>query len=260
MGNPKQQQWIQEFFGGPEDFYGTAYSGLGTFEKKDAVKEVEGVLKMLNPEPGSHLLDWCGGWGRHAIEFSRRGYRVTLLDITKQYLEQAAGMAEQEGVTLTCVHADFRETPKEIQADYAVNLFSAGLGYLSEEDDRRALNSLLCALKRGGKLIIDTMNLFWMIRNFQEYSWRESRDCTQRYLQHRTFDFWTNTEHSENTYESALLVYPLKRETHLHVYAPADLARVLRKAGFKPLEIFGDYDGSPFGLTSKRLIMTAVRP
>ena len=84
-----RREWIHGFFGGTNDFYGTVYRALGIFDKKDTEKEVDGVLAMMKPEPGSHILDWCGGWGRHAIPLAKRGFQVTLMDFSKEYLEQA---------------------------------------------------------------------------------------------------------------------------------------------------------------------------
>ena len=254
-----KQSWIHDFFGGSEDFYGTAYAATGVFDRKDAEKEVDMILDILKPEPGSHILDWCGGWGRHAIPLVKRGFKVTLLDFSREYLDRAETHATQEGVSLNLVHADFRETPPSIQADYAVNLFTAGLGYLGEKEDLVALTSLKAALKPNAYILIDTMNLFWMIRNFAPSNWTESTDGTRRYLQKRTFDFWTNTEYATNTYQDKQAGTERSCNVDLKVYCPSDLARVLKTAGFIPLMLFGDYDGSDFTLTSKRLIMTAGR-
>ena len=48
-------------------------------------------------------------------------------------------------------------------------------------------------------------------------------------------------------------------EHSLRAYSPAELIRVLRDAGFKPLDLYGDFDGSEFSLTSKRVIVTAQK-
>lgn len=255
----EEKTWIHEFFGGPQDFYGTVYTALGIFDKKDTEKEIDGVLNILKAGPGSHILDWCGGWGRHAVPLAKRGFKVTLLDFSKEYLERAEAYAARESVSLNLVHADFRETPASIQADYAVNLFTAGLGYLGEENDLVALASLRAALKPGTRILIDTMNLFWIMRNFMPSSWEESADGTKWRLDRRKFDFWTNTVHAHSIYADNQAGTNMRCNNDLKVYSPADLARVLKAAGFVPNELFGDFDGSEFTLTSKRVVMTALR-
>ncbi len=47
-----------------------------------APEQVEGVLSLLDLEPGARLLDLPCGVGRHSLELARRGYRVTGVDRT----------------------------------------------------------------------------------------------------------------------------------------------------------------------------------
>lgn len=258
--NEKPKHWIHQFFGGSRDFYGTVYTAMGVFEKKNTGMEIDGVLKILKPDPGSHILDWCGGWGRHAVPLAKRGYKVTLLDFSKEYLERADKNAQREGVSLNLVHADFRETPPEIQADYAVNLFTAGLGYIGEDNDILALKSLRNSLKPGSRILIDTMSLVWTMRNFMTSNWLESNDRTKWRLDKRSFDFMTNTINSTVVYCDRQAGKEMSCHHYLKVYSPADLARVLRAAEFVPKDLFGDFESSEFTLDSKRVVMTALRP
>ncbi len=257
----QDREWIHDFFGGEQDLYGTAYTNVGLLEKRgsNTEEEVEGLIRIFGISTGSHILDWCGGWGRHAVPLARRGYKVTLLDFSKEYLERAGTYAEREGVSLNLVHADFRETPPDIQADYAINMFTAGIGYLSEEDDVKALVSLRNALKPGAHILIDTINLFWIIRNFMPTAWHESADGTKWYLEKRRFDFHTNTNNTACVYRDRSNGKEISCEHALRMYSPADLARILRAARFVPQDLFGDFDGSEFTLTSKRVVMTALR-
>ena len=256
----KNDHWTKSFFGGKDDFYGTVYTAMGTFDKKDTEREIDGVLNLLKPEPNSHILDWCGGWGRHAIPLAKRGFKVTVLDFSAEYLERAKKYAQQEGVEIETVCADFRYTPTDIKAHYAVNLFTAGLGYLGEEGDVMALASLFSALKSRATILIDTMSLFWIAVNFKENNWNESPDGKKRYLQKRTVDFWTNTEIAVNSFQDIETKSEDRVNVELKLYCPADLSRVLKTTGFVPQDLFGGFDGSKFGFNSKRVVMTAQRP
>ena len=257
---PHSQSWIYQFFGGEKDFYGTVYAAMGVFDKKNAEKEVDGVLAILKPEPGSHILDWCGGWGRHAVPLAKSGYKVTVLDFSKEYLERAEAYAKREGVSLNLVHSDFRQTPPSIQADYAVNLFTAGLGYLGERGDLLALEMLRKALKPGARILIDTMSLVWIMKNFMSSSWDESTDGLKWRLDKRKFDFMTNTVNTRSVYVDNEAGTKMEVNHSLKVYSPADLARALNIAGFVPGDLFGDFDGSEFTLNSRRVVMTASDP
>ncbi len=261
MTNSEKTDWIYSFFGGERDFYGKSYKAMGHLDSERTKKEIDGILDLLKPEPGSHILDWCGGWGRHAIPLAKEGFEVTLLDFCKEYLEGARQEAKQKKVKLDFVHADFRETPSEIQADYAINIFTAGLGCLGEENDIIALKSLFTALKPSAKFLIDTMSPFYVARKFQKYSWGESSDRTKRLLERRRFDFWNSTVDVECIYQDKeAQIEEWASETSVKLYSPADLARVLRMAGFEPIELYGSFNGSKFDFESKRIIMISQKP
>jgi len=222
-------------------------------------KEVEGVLEILNPTSGAHILDWCGGWGRHSIELAERGFNVTLLDFTPAHIKMAEVLAEEAGVGLNLVQADFRETPANIQADFAINMFTAGIGHYTREDDTKALTSLYKALKPGAKFLVDTMNLYWLVKNYQPRGWRESDDKKIRLFGKREFDFWTGRNISEET----LAIVSQEEQTmtlDILVYTPAELAVVFREAGFVPIKLYGGFDGQKFSFDSRRIIMVSEKP
>jgi len=54
------------------------------------------------------VLELACGPGRHALEFARRGYRVTGVDRTARYLETAREKAGEEGLDVEWVEADMR--------------------------------------------------------------------------------------------------------------------------------------------------------
>ena len=252
-----KEGWIYSFFGGEQSLYSKAYPW--TFTAQQTEEEVESVLRLLKPKPKSHILDWCGGWGRHSIGFAKRGFRVTLLDLTKEYIEKAKADAGKAGARINTVCADFRETPSSIQADYAVNLFTSGIGFLEPEDDLRALKSLHQALKPKAKFLIDTVSLFWIVKNFQEKGWRDSPDKTKRVLEERKFDFWTNRNYATVIFQDTAKKIEEKEQVNIHMYTPAELSGLLRQTGFEPVELYGDFDGSEFNFDSRRLIMISVR-
>ena len=57
------------------------------------------LVEYLPPAP-ARVLDCGGGPGRYAIELARRGYEVTLFDLSAGNLRMAQGKAEEAGVAL----------------------------------------------------------------------------------------------------------------------------------------------------------------
>lgn len=253
MNSDLERQW--------EVFFESGFYARGWEMKIDSERtrqELEGVIKLLNLPEGAHVLDWCGGWGRHAIELAKRGFKVTMLDFAANHIEMAKHAIAEEGVELRLVHADFRHTPPEIQADFAVNMFTAGLGYLTEADDVVALKSLHAALKPGAKLLIDTMNLFWLVKHYQSRGWDQSSNGKVKHLAEREFDFWTNRNHSR---EILLVEDDGPREVTLdhRIYSAAELVRVLESGGFRPIAFYGGFDGSELTFDKQRMVIIADR-
>ena len=217
-------------------------------------REVDAVLNFLKPPAGAHILDWCGGWGRHAIELARRGYEVTLLDFAENHIQMAEEASKKAGVALKLVHSDFRYTPSNIGADYAINMFTAGIGYLSEEDDFAALRSLHTALKPGARFLLDTMNLFWLVRNYNPNGWHEIVEGKVRILETREFDLLTHRNRSKGI----LWRKGKKDRTYVldhRVYTACELAKILKAADFGHVASYGDFDGQLLTMSSPRLIL-----
>jgi SAM-dependent methyltransferase len=243
------------------DFFQSGIYAEGWTWRKDEAqtsREVDAVLETLQPTSGSHILDWCGGWGRHSIELAKRGYKVTLLDFAANHIEMARRIAKETGVTLELIHSDFRNTPHSIQADYAVNMFTAGIGYLTEKDDLRALRSLHAALKPGARFLLDTMNLFWLVQNYNPNGWHEIVEGEFRVFESREFDILTNRNRSKG------ILWRKGQEERVYtldhrVYSGAELASVLNRAGFGVVECFGDFDRQPLTIKSSRLILVSEK-
>jgi len=236
-------------------FYEDSYTAVGAFKKSDAAKEIQDALNLMGAKPGDHVLDWCGGWGRHAIPAAALGYHMTVLDFSARYIERLKRDAEAAGVEVEGIVSDFRETPQSIQADFAVNLFTAGIGHLTKDDDRLALESLYFALKPGASLMIETLALSWIMRNFSESNWRDSEDGMKRLLEKRHFDFLTNSVVTTWIFQDKEAG---KEEGHtfpLHVYSPAELIELLNSVGFGDFRLYSTFDGQSFTRESKRILL-----
>ncbi len=55
-----------------------------------ATSQVDGILSLTGVAPTARVLDLCCGKGRHALELARRGFNVTGVDRTAQFLDQAS--------------------------------------------------------------------------------------------------------------------------------------------------------------------------
>ena len=217
-------------------------------------REVRGVQELLGSAPGARVLDLACGWGRHAVELARRGYRVTGLDWSPVLLERARRSARRAGVEVDWVQGDVRELPWTGEFDAALSLFSS-LGYfLSDAEDLRALRAARAALKPGGVFLLETMHRDQVVREYAERDWWRTGDGWTVWTE-REWDGITGVTHETLRWRAG------DREgakSHaMRVRTATEWLASLAEAGFTAMECFGDWDGSPFLHTSENLIVVA---
>lgn len=76
------------------------------------------------------MLDIACATGRHAVQLAQCGYRVTGLDLNKNYLALAENRAAEAGTAIETVAEDMRELPRlgRTRFDAAVIMYSS-FGY-----------------------------------------------------------------------------------------------------------------------------------
>jgi S-adenosylmethionine-dependent methyltransferase len=107
------------------------------------------------PAPPARLLDVGGGPGRYAIELARRGYQVTLFDLSVACLHMARERAAAAGVTLVAAAqgtaTDLSRFPDQ---GFGAVLLMGPLYHLLEHAQRRqALAEAVRVLRPGGVLL-----------------------------------------------------------------------------------------------------------
>lgn len=56
---------------------------------EDTKNQVDFLIKVLGLTGKERILDLACGFGRHSLEFARRGFEVVGVDITEAYVEDA---------------------------------------------------------------------------------------------------------------------------------------------------------------------------
>src|SRR5207249_4585029 len=116
----------------------------------DAASDVQWIAGVVGLEASARVLDAPCGFGRHSVEFARRGCDTTGVDFSETELGRARKAAGEAAVS-----SEF---------DLAVNLFSS-IGYFSDDEDRLVLDRFWRALKPGGAFVVDTRNRDQCVRS-----------------------------------------------------------------------------------------------
>jgi len=119
------------------------------------------LAEHLPPVPAA-VADIGGSVGRYAIELTRRGYEVTLIDIAEGCLDFARGKASEAGVALAdVVRSDARDLAGIESDRFDAVLLMGPLYHLQEASDRMAaIREAQRVLKPGGTVIATFITRF----------------------------------------------------------------------------------------------------
>lgn len=213
------------------------------------------LVEVLELEPPSRLFDQCCGSGRMSLALARRGFSAVGVDQASGYIEQAT----RQGQPLAEFYVgDARHFVSPQLCDGGFN-FHSSFGYFPRDSDNFAM--LECAarsLRSGARFVLDFTNTLGILENFQErlispledggHLQRLSQLDWERGMLEQRWDFFQASGEGLRSHSS-----------RIRLYMASQLGELLRAAGFSPLRLMGNYDGSPYQPTSPRLIWLSQR-
>lgn len=220
-----------------------------------ATVEVDGILSLTSVAPTTRVLDLCCGVGRHALELARRGFSVTGVDSTANFLDQARRKAQEEGLVVEFIHQDMREFRRPGSFDLALNL-NTSFGYFEDAaDDLKVLRNIHASLQPGGSFVLETIGKEVLARIFQERDWFEGDGYLFLQERHPSEDWGRmNVRYIKVTSGR-------KEEwsfTH-RLFAATEMVTLIREAGFLKIKAYGDLQGNPYDNTARRLVVVAEK-
>jgi len=217
---------------------------------KAAADEARQAAALLRIQPGARVLDMGCGPGRHTIEMARLGYRVTGVDRTASYLEEARKRLVEAGVEAELVRDTMLTFRRGEAFDGAISLLSS-FGYFEDlEDDLRALRNIHFSLRPGARVVLDVMGKEILARSFIPRHWQEL-EAGRFWMQEReVLPGWEKMRHHWIFAGGGPRV---EFEFEHRIYCGADLARLMMEAGFTT-EIYGGLDGSSYDRDATRLV------
>ena len=73
-------------------------------------KEVNLFSKVINLTMDDMILDLCCGQGRHALEITKRGFKVEGLDRSRYLIQKAKASAKKENLNIKRIDAKIKST------------------------------------------------------------------------------------------------------------------------------------------------------
>jgi SAM-dependent methyltransferase len=213
--------------------------------------EADFLERNLAIRPGASLLDVPCGNGRHAIEFARRGYRVTGVDSSAAFLEEA----RRSAAAARWIGGDMRCLGFEAEFDGAW-CFGNSFGYLDAEEAAQFLAGIAGSLHPRARFAVDTgMTAESILPTLARNRWYRFGDLLMLSRN------WYHAAESRLEIEYTF-VRGSEHETRLsssYVFTAADLCRMHTQAGLEPVHLFSSLQGDAYELGSPRLLLVSER-
>ncbi len=203
---------------------------------------VDAIARILDLEPRSRILDLCCGAGQETLELARRGHRVLGVDLTEEALRQARGEAKSEALFCHFMKVDMRNIPYSGDFDAILARHPSFGHHLHEKDDLQALASIRRALKPGGKLLMKLVNRDWVMRHLHEVP--EQSGIRFHFESGRL----EGHRHSRRV------------PAGFRLYALTEMLRLFKETGLAFKQVWGRFNGTPYGLNSFHMILLAENP
>jgi 2-polyprenyl-3-methyl-5-hydroxy-6-metoxy-1,4-benzoquinol methylase len=227
------KKWYEKLF----ENYGLQYDNevfvQGTSGECDFIEKEIGYFKNCR------ILDIGCGTGRHSIELSKRGYNVTGIDLSESMLNVAKAKALEYDLLIDFRNYDARNLPFIEEFDIAIMICEGAFPLMeTDEMNYQILNSATRSLKKGGKLILTTLNglfpLFHSVKDFLTGAKKEGGAVTME----TSFDLMTFRDFNRTTIadDSGAII---DLECNERYYVPSEITWLLTSLGFGKVEIFG---------------------
>jgi 2-polyprenyl-3-methyl-5-hydroxy-6-metoxy-1,4-benzoquinol methylase len=230
MSSPSagKKEW-QHFF----DAHAVHYEENG-FTKHTAT-EVDFILSLYPIVPGSTVFDVACGTGRHSIEFAKRGYRVTGLDLSEGMLEVARRNARTAGVDVRWIQADATDFTMDEKFDVGLSLCEGGVGLIergesAERHDMAIFSNIGAALRPNAPFILTALNGYSIIRQMKDEHIQDGRFNSATMLANYQ-DEWSLPEG-----QKMMTIYE-------RLFIAPEVVKMLSEAGFVVDNVFGGTAG-----------------
>ncbi|TVR79302.1 MAG: class I SAM-dependent methyltransferase [Chitinophagaceae bacterium] len=239
--------WFKDWFDSP--YYHLLYKHR---DEKEAGYFLENLLTYLNPKKDTYFVDMACGNGRHAHFISEKNYRITGLDLSANNIKIAKAETKSDRADFL-IH-DMRDPFPVKNVDVILNLFTSYGYFENEEVHLNILKNVHDALSENGTFLLDFLNIHLLEKNLVSEEEKIIEDV-HFHIQRKIENQWiTKTIHFEVDGK------PRHFQENVYGFTKKELLNLFEKAGFKILDLFGDYSLNPFEkVTSPRLIITATK-
>ncbi len=219
---------------------------------------------------GGLVLELGSGTGRVALPIAQAGMDITGLDSSEAMLDVARGKLTKLSTAkgrLTLTHGDMRGFSLNQRFNLAIIPFRGFLSLLTVEDEMRTLQNIKRHLKPDGRLIFNIFvpDLDMLVQEGDlPYHFRDVTDPSGRrfVLYHQSsYDNFSQIINArviiEELGQKGLVMQKMYLDFQLRYVHRWEMQHLLELCGFEVLELYGDFDRSPFDESSTEMVWVA---
>lgn len=245
----------------PNDWWRTFFSGLIVESwlqmpnAEQTAQEAGFIQESLDVPVPARLLDVPCGGGRHALALAARGYNMTGVDISAEFLTAARSHSARMAGTIHWEEREMRDLPWVESFDGAY-CFGNSFGYLDDVGNTEFLKSVAAALKPGARFVLETSYLSEVILPvLQERAWYPIGDMLM--LAQRRYEPTESRLHVEYTLIRGGETE--KRTMFARIYSYREVITLFEAAGFSDVHGYGSLTRETFRLGSPRALMIGLK-
>lgn len=214
--------------------------------------------------PPKRILDIACGTGSYSIELAKKGYRVTGIDLDMEMVNRAKMKAEREGLEIDFRQLDMKDVKKVSPGKFDC-IFSIGnsIVHLESADEiLDVLRQMKWLLVEGGVLILQTVNYDRVLKyDVDELPTIKNNRIGLEFI--RKYEF--NRSNGKINFNTTLVIdnanekASFKNSIELFPLKSSDVVKLLNKAGFSKLELYGDFKQTQFSEKSFATVIKAIK-
>jgi SAM-dependent methyltransferase len=247
-----KKEWWQDFF---NKFYIEGWAPRIQDHKRTA-KEISFIIKNVPINKTDKILDLCCGSGRHSLVLAKKGFIVTGIDYSDYELKIAKKEAKKNRLNVNFIKQNAILLNDKEKFDVILNLFTS-FGYSSDKNNKKIIQNVSKALKKGGRFLIDVVNVDYILNNFREKNWDEvNRDGflleETKYNPQKGINItnWTLID------KGKIL---RKQNSKIRFYTYLEMKKMIENAGMKVKKVWGYFEGDKYDAKFKRMIILAFK-
>ncbi len=245
--------WYEDFFKGINcELWENAISTDVTRQ------EVDFLLNELGIQSGQSILDVPCGFGRHAIEFAKKGFNVTGIDISETFIKGLADKIHTEKLSIKAQCADIL-TVNITQKFSAAVCLGNSFGYFNKQRMKIFVEKVAASLQAGAKFIINSgMVAESVLPNFSHYN--KVNVYTVGNITMNVF----NQYNVQDSFMVSRLLYTKEGNTEEHifkhyVYTLGEINRLLKLYGLHTIATYSSTLKEEYTLADKQVYIVAIK-